>query len=117
MGQEEKETELSCRCLLWPPWPISWMASRKPRQIVSIGCHTEKLPVLVTSVLMLIGTVHYSIMLFIILGSKCEVRFIMQIFMCITEQLVPLTERLTPLGVCVCVCVFDTGMIFKLCND
>jgi len=53
------------------------MTSRKPRQIVSSHCHVEKLTVLVTSVLMLIGTVRYSIMLFIILNLECQVKSIM----------------------------------------
>lgn len=40
-------------------------------------CRVEKLTVLVTSVLMLIGTVHSSIKLFIIWHSECQVIFIM----------------------------------------
>lgn len=77
--QEARGADLQRRCLRWPPWPVYWTATRKPRQTVSGGCHREKLTVLATSVLT--GTVHYSTKLLIILSAKCEVKFIMQIFM------------------------------------
>lgn len=74
--QKKEEVEIEHRCLLWPLWTMHWMTCRKPGQTVSSHCHIEKMTVLVTSVLMLIGTVHYSIKLFIILSSECQVKFI-----------------------------------------